>query len=470
MRKFLGFAALVALMAGYGCSKKDTTISFDLGSYSAPEAVPDNTVSSYDPYFDSKIIIYYPPGFNLSDSTTTYPVAYFLHGYGGDYTYFKDVYDLGTLMSYLIATDSIQPMILVFVNGRNMFYGSFYSNSQYGGNPVFGLHEDYIIAELIPYVENQILPRYKLSGERYLAGYSMGGYGAFMLAARYPNKFQKVAALSGPHAFVIFRDNAEAQAGLFAFFNQELALDTLVFQIYTNVIVNDSTVATVFLQDTSIGLGGRLPYGIDTLFYIFSKPGDTVVDTMINQAFSGDTTFRTYYRVIHTFGYYPKRFTMYMTALSAAFTPKLDLCNNFAVAENEYIVAVVDSAAGICAGIRLPVYKDLRNELVSGVIDEWINNHDVQKLLLDNATDIVSSGIKWYMSSGTGTGSDLETVIYGMNQYAKAVFDNIYGPDVDNYVKVNFYDGQTDPFGFPATHNQYIYEELGNVLRFFGGQ
>ncbi len=470
MRKFLGFAALVALMAGYGCSKKDTTISFDLGTYSDPTSVPGVLVTQYDPTFESKIIIYYPSGYNKADTTVKYPIAYFLHGYGGDYTYFKDVYDLGTLMSYLIATDSIRPMILVFVNGRNMFYGSFYSNSQYGGNPVFGLHEDYFVSELMPYVENQLIGKNKLNGERYIAGYSMGGYGTFMLAAKHSNLFTKAAALSGPHAFVLFRDNDDARAGLFNFFNMELANDTLIFNVILVKSVGGEPVDTTILTSDTVGRGGSLPLGIDTLFYLFSKPGTIVVDTVLNENLVGDTVYTTKYQVIHTFGYYPKRFTMYMTALSAAFTPKLDLCNNFAVAENEYIVAVVDSAAGICAGIRLPVYKDLRNELVSGVIDEWINNHDVQKLLLDNATDIVSSGIKWYMSSGTGTGSDLETVIYGMNQYAKAVFDNIYGPDVDNYVKVNFYDGQTDPFGFPATHNQYIYEELGNVLRFFGGQ
>ena len=159
---------------------------------------------------------------------------------------------------------------------------------------------------------------------------------------------------------------------------------------------------------------------------------------------------------------------MYMTALSAAFTPKLDACASFNVLDNEYIVAIVDSGAGICAGIRLPVYKDLRNELVSGVIDEWVNDNDVQQLIQNNASNILTSGIKWYMSSGMGTGSDLETVIYGMNEYANAVFQAIYGDNMGNYVQVNFYNGQTDPFGFPATHNQYIYEELGNVLRFFG--
>jgi len=467
MRKFVSLIALVALIGGYGCSKKDNTLSFDLGFYSDPQIVPDNTVSPYDPYFDSKVIIYYPPGFSLSDSATKYPVAYFLHGYGGDYTYFKDVYDLGTLMSYLIASDSIQPMILVFVNGRNMFYGSFYTNSEYGGNPVFGLHEDYLITELIPYVENQVLPKYKLSGERYIAGYSMGGYGTFMLAAKYPDKFQKAAALSGPHAFAIFADNDSARAGLFQFFKTELALDTLIFQVYTNVIVNDSVVATVFSQDTAVELSERLPIGLDTLFYLFSKPGDTVVDTMINQAFAGDTVYRTYYRVIHTFGYYPKSFTMYMTALSAAFTPKADLCTNFDPA-SEYIVAIVDSTAGICAGIRLPVYKNLDGNLVNDVITEWISDHDVWNLIQNNAANILASGIKWYMSSGTGTGSDLETVIYGMNQYAAAVFQAIYGDNLNDFVQINYYDGSTDPFGFPATHNQYIYEELGNVLRFFG--
>jgi len=373
-------------------------------------------------------------------------------------------------MSYLIATDSIQPMILVFVNGRNMFYGSFYTNSEYNNNPVFGMHEDYIISELIPYIENQALPKYKLSGERYIAGYSMGGYGAFMLAAKHPEKFQKAAALSGPHAFALFALSDSARAGLFKFFNEELVLDSILFQTHTEVVVNDSLVATI-MEDTIVAISGRLPLGLDTLLYMFSKPGDTVVDTMIGQIFSGDTIYRVYYRVIHTFGYYPKSFTMYMTALSAAFTPKLAPCSDFNVLENEYIAAIVDSTTGLCAGLRLPVYKDLRPELVSTVIDEWTAHHDVRTLIQNNGDNILSSGIKWYMSSGFGTGDDLETVIYNMNkELTEPVFRNIYGDNFDDYVKVNYYNGSTDPFEFPATHNQYIYEELGNVLRFFGGK
>jgi len=85
MKRFVSFIALGVLLAGYGCTKKDSTINFELGTYSVPEVVPDNTVSPYDPYFDSKVIIYYPPGYDLSDSTTKYPVAYFLHGFGGLY-------------------------------------------------------------------------------------------------------------------------------------------------------------------------------------------------------------------------------------------------------------------------------------------------------------------------------------------------------------------------------------------------
>ena len=471
MRKFVSFMALAALMVGYGCSKKDNTISFDLGMYSDPTEVPGVLVTQYDPTFESKIIIYYPPGYNAADTSIKYPVAYFLHGYGGDYTYYKDVYDLGTLMSYLMATDSIEPMILVFVNGRNLFYGSFYTNSEYGGNPVFGLHEDYFVSELVPYVENQLIGDEKLNGERYIAGYSMGGYGAFMLAAKHSDLFHKAAALSGPHAFAIFAASDSARQGLFNFLHDELSLDSLQFLVVRNYLVGEAVVRADTLQNTYTAVEDRLPVGLDTLFYIFTKPGTMVIDTVLNQTLVGDTIVETRYQVIHTYARtYPKRFTMYMTALSGAFTPKVGQCTNFSVDStgNEYIVAIVDSGAGLCAGIRLPVYKNLDGNLVNDVIAEWINDHDVQKLLQDNAANIVSSGIKWYMSSGTGTGSDLETVIYAMNQVAENVLKNIYGSNFDDNVKVNYYDGSSDPFGFPATHNQYIYEELGNVLRFFG--
>ena len=466
MRKFINLIALSALVVGWGCSRKDNTITYDRGTYTDPITVPAANVQPYDPTFESKVIIYYPPGYNEADTSVKYPVAYFLHGYGGDYTYFKDVYDLGELMSYLIAVDSIEPMILVFINGRNLFYGSFYSNSDYMGNPVFGLHEDYIVHELLPEVENNIIGRDKLNGKRYIAGYSMGGYGSFMLAAKHSDLFDKAAALSGPHAFVIFTDPA-AESQLIAFFKQELSLDTLIFNTVQEKLVEGDTVSSVILaSDTVVRSDTTLPVTIDTLFYIFSRPGSVVLDTVLSENLVGDTVVRVKYTVLHPYGYYPKRFTMYMTALSAAFTPKAGPCSSFDLT-SEYIVKVVDTTSGICVGLRLPVDKNLTG-LVSSVVNEWVSDHDVQQLIQNNAADILSNGVKWYFSSGTGTGRDLETVIYVMNNVVDSVFRGLYGGDYSNFVTRKTYDGSSDPFGFPANHNQYIYEELGEVLRFFG--
>ena len=466
MKKFVNLIALSALIVGWGCSKKDNTITYDRGTYTDPITVPAANVQPYDPTFESKVIIYYPPGYNEADTSIKYPVAYFLHGYGGDYTFYRDVYDLGELMSYMIAADSIEPMILVFINGRNLFYGSFYSNSEYMGNPIFGLHEDYIIHELLPEVENNIIGRDKLNGERYIAGYSMGGYGAFMLAAKYSNLFDKAAALSGPHAFAIFTDTL-AEAQLLAFFKKELALDTLIFNTIQEKIVGSDTVSSVVLvSDTVVRSDTTLPLTIDTLFYIFSKPGSVVFDTVISETLIVDTIVKVRYTILHPYGYYPKRFTMYMTALSAAFTPKAGPCAGFDLT-SEYIVKVVDTTAGICVGLRLPVDKNLTG-LVDPVVNEWISDHDVQQLIQNNATDIVSNGVKWYLSSGTGTGNDLETVINTMNNVVDNVFKGIYGSDYNNFVIRKTYDGSSDPFGFPANHNQYIYQELGEVLKFFG--
>ena len=467
MKRFASFVALTALLVGYGCSKKDSNIEFELGTYTEPYSVPNSKVSPYDPTFESKVVIYYPPGYNVSDTATKYPVAYFLHGYGGDYTYFKDVYDLGTLMSYLIATDSVEPMILVFVNGRNLFYGSFYTNSEYNGSPVFGLHEDYFIYELMPYVERQLLPEHKLNGERYIAGYSMGGYGTVLLASKYPHLFNKAASLSGPLAFAIFTDSTAAEM-LFGFLRDEMSLDSLKFVTVYEALVNDSVVYDSVMQEVYTANSGRLPIGIDTLMFLFSKPGDTVVDTVISQTVVGDTVYQVRYSVIHTFAQtHPKRFTMYLTALSAAFTPKADLCSNFSVLDNEYVVAIVDSAAGICAGLRLPVYKNLDGQLETNVMNEWIMDHDIPTLLQQNAGNIAASNLKWYLSSGRSTLNDLETVIYNMNKVAEGVLSQIYGSDFENKVEINYYTGESDPFHFPPTHNQYIYQELGNVLRFF---
>lgn len=68
---------------------------------------------------------------------------------------------------------------------------SFYCDMTYGD--AFFTH----VAEEIPAVCESLLPLAREGAHRYIAGNSMGGYGAMKIALKHPGKFSKVATLSG---------------------------------------------------------------------------------------------------------------------------------------------------------------------------------------------------------------------------------------------------------------------------------
>jgi hypothetical protein len=146
--------------------------------HSAPE-LSNNIIADVN---TNEIIIYLPPSYN--SDTLDYPVLYFLTGFGCDY--FKT--DL-MIKNYdeLISENKVNEMILIVINGCNdRLRGGFYKNSLLRGN-----WEDYIIKNLIPYIDDNFrtIASQKSRG---IAGHSMGGYGAFNLLINNPNTFGAV--------------------------------------------------------------------------------------------------------------------------------------------------------------------------------------------------------------------------------------------------------------------------------------
>jgi hypothetical protein len=179
---------------------------------------------------ERRIHIYLPPGY-YENAAIRYPVVYFLHGYDGTYrkvavfsvaandenmakVYGADLLkkiDLGRMPSYpmfdeLIVSGKLPPFIFVqpdaslhiphmrgikdFMTGLPAVKGSFYINS-----PATGNYEDYIIKDVVAYVDS----RYRTiadKGGRCLSGASMGGYGTLYLSLRNPDKFNAIVALS----------------------------------------------------------------------------------------------------------------------------------------------------------------------------------------------------------------------------------------------------------------------------------
>ncbi len=81
-------------------------------------------------------------------------------------------------------------MIVVGVNGKNQFGGSFYANS-----PVTGNWEDFLTKDVVNYIDSKYRT---LEGpeNRGITGFSMGGSGAVNVALSHPDKFGHLYTLS----------------------------------------------------------------------------------------------------------------------------------------------------------------------------------------------------------------------------------------------------------------------------------
>lgn len=121
--------------------------------------------------------IYLPPDYN-SNASARYPVVYSLHGMGGN-----EWGNIGyaTALQANINSGAINPMIMVFVNGRG---NTFYADSKDGSVEC----ETTIIRELVPHIDSAFRTLAD-RGHRAANGISMGGFGALMLATKHHELF-----------------------------------------------------------------------------------------------------------------------------------------------------------------------------------------------------------------------------------------------------------------------------------------
>ena len=97
------------------------------------------------------ISVYLPPSYGASEKR--YPVVYYLPGYGdSSITGFR----LPNDMDSLIESEKVKEMIIVVASGDSKMGGSFYVNS-----PVTGNWEDYIVSDVVGYMDAnfQTLPQ-----------------------------------------------------------------------------------------------------------------------------------------------------------------------------------------------------------------------------------------------------------------------------------------------------------------------
>lgn len=150
---------------------------------------------------DRGMIVYLPPGYE--SSSERYPVIYFLpNPLEGSYRLPFDRKGAQSLFDQAIAMGVIGKFILVCADMATPMGSSWYVNS-----PVTGNWEDFMVHELVPYIDANFrtLPNRDSRG---IAGVFMGGYGAIRFGMKYPQVFGSVYAMhpvgTGSGIFVMY--------------------------------------------------------------------------------------------------------------------------------------------------------------------------------------------------------------------------------------------------------------------------
>lgn len=118
------------------------------------------------------------------------PTIFFLHGRSGDEQLAQQL-GMDKLLTEMSSRGEIRPLRLIcpcLDNSRGINSAEAYSLVEGKFSPVHkGRYEDYLIKELIPYIDEHYPVK-----ERMIGGISAGGYTALSLAMRHPTLFSRV--------------------------------------------------------------------------------------------------------------------------------------------------------------------------------------------------------------------------------------------------------------------------------------
>ncbi|RSL17807.1 putative esterase [Edaphobacter aggregans] len=138
-----------------------------------------------------KLVVYLPAGYDGagSDGTKRYPVIYFLPN---PLVGYRDLFDKNgaqALFDRAVAAHAIGGFVFVSVDMTTPLGSSWYVNS-----PVTGNWEDFVVQELVPYMDANFRTL-AARDSRGIAGDFMGGYGAIRFGMKHPEVFGSVYAL-----------------------------------------------------------------------------------------------------------------------------------------------------------------------------------------------------------------------------------------------------------------------------------
>jgi len=136
---------------------------------------------------DRDVLVVLPPSY-AHNKTRRYPVIYFLHGFALTGQYFADFVHVPE--AALAFSKKGGEFIIVVPDSDTKQGGSMYSNS-----PTTGDFETFVAKDLVSYIDGHYRTL-ATRASRGLVGHSMGGYGVWKIAMRYPQVWSSIYAMS----------------------------------------------------------------------------------------------------------------------------------------------------------------------------------------------------------------------------------------------------------------------------------
>lgn len=135
--------------------------------------------------------IYLPAGY--AESGKKYPVLYLLHGLGYNSGIWETRMNITGMIDKFVRDGAIEPFVVVMPYAQMSFYldGFGYFDGKPGHK-----YESFFLKDLKPYIEANF-PVLSDRNHTFIAGASMGGYGALYYGIKYPHLFCMCYSMSG---------------------------------------------------------------------------------------------------------------------------------------------------------------------------------------------------------------------------------------------------------------------------------
>lgn len=187
IRRILLYASAAAALAAAACACKEKERELPPTDGKFERYTKDMTMHSDILNTDIKFSVYLPASY-VTDKDRRYSVVYMLHGLGDNCNSWNGNYiKANTRINALEGKGQLSDMIYVYPSGFSSYYCNYYTG-KYN-------YMDMFTQEFVPYIDSNfrtIADR----GHRGLVGYSMGGFGAMVMAERNPDMFCCSAPLS----------------------------------------------------------------------------------------------------------------------------------------------------------------------------------------------------------------------------------------------------------------------------------